>query len=153
MQKVLRNVVWLGLGLCMPTWVQAQTAPGSDAGRMSIEDLLSAEVVSTASKFPQEVREAPASITVITAADIKRYGHRTLNDVLRSVRGIYTSYDRNYAYIGTRGFSRPGDYNTRVLLLLDGHRLNDELYDMATIVTDYPIDVSLIDSVELIRGP
>ena len=84
---------------------------------MSLQDLLEVEVVSTASKFPQEVREAPASITVITADDIRRYGHRTLADVLRSVRGFYTTYDRNYSYVGMRGFARPGDYNTRVLLL------------------------------------
>ena len=47
---------------------------------MSLRDLLAVEVVSTASKFPQSVREAPASVTVITAEDIRRYGHRTLAD-------------------------------------------------------------------------
>ena len=120
---------------------------------MSLQDLLGVEVVSTASKFPQEIKEAPASITVITADDIRRYGHRTLADTLRSVRGFYTTYDRNYSYIGMRGFSRPGDYNTRVLLLIDGQRLNDPIYDMAPIGTDFPLDVSLIERVEVIRGP
>ena len=153
MFKVLRNIVLVAAGICTPAWTHAQEAPKAAADRLSIEDLLSVEVVSTASKFPQEIREAPASISVITAEDIRRYGHRTLNDVLRSARGLYTSYDRNYAYAGVRGFSRPGDYNTRVLLLLDGHRLNDGVYDMAPIGTDYPIDISLIDRVEIIRGP
>lgn len=152
MQNLLRSAVFAGVIAAVSGQASAQVA-GTDAGRMSIEDLLSVEVVSTASKFPQEVREAPASITVISAADIRRYGHRTLNDVLRSIRGLYTSYDRNYAYVGVRGLSRPGDYNTRVLLLLDGHRLNDAIYDMAPIGTDYPIDVSLIERVEVIRGP
>ena len=73
--------------------------------------------------------------------------------MLRTVRGLYTTYDRNYIYAGVRGFSRPGDYNTRVLLLLNGHRLNDALYDMAPIGTDFPLDVSIIDRVEVIRGP
>ena len=73
--------------------------------------------------------------------------------MLRSVRGFYTTYDRNYSYVGIRGFARPGDYNTRVLLLVDGHRLNDGIYDMAPIGTDFPIDVSLIERVEVIRGP
>lgn len=139
--------------LLLPAAARAQTPPGGDTDPMALENLLRVEVVSTASKFPQEVREAPASINVITAADIRRYGHRTLGDVLSSVRGIYTSYDRIYAYLGVRGFSRPGDYNTRVLLLLDGHRLNDGVYDMAPIGTEFPIDVSLIDRVEVIRGP
>jgi outer membrane receptor for ferrienterochelin and colicins len=131
----------------------AQNPRPDDVGSMSIEDLLKVDVVSIASKFPQEVREAPASTTVITAQDIRRYGHRTLSDVLRSVRGFYTTYDRNYAYIGIRGFARPGDYNTRVLLLIDGWRSNDAVYDMAMIGSDFPMDVSLIERVEVIRGP
>lgn len=131
----------------------AQTRPAPDLSTMSIEDLLGVEVVTAASKFPQEVKEAPASITIVTADEIRRYGHRTLADILRSVRGFYTSYDRNYSYVGFRGFGRPGDYNTRVLLLVDGHRLNDPIYDMAPIGTDFPIDVSLIERVEVIRGP
>ena len=52
-----------------------------------------------------------------------------------------------------RGFARPGDYNTRFLLLVDGRRLNDGIYDMAPIGTDFPIDVSLIERIEVIRGP
>ena len=84
---------------------------------------------------------------------IRQYGYRTLAEILSHVRGFYTTYDRNYTYIGVRGFARPGDYNTRVLLLVDGHRLNEPIYDMAPIGTDFPIDVSLIDRVEVIRGP
>jgi outer membrane receptor for ferrienterochelin and colicins len=125
----------------------------NDILNADLETLLSVEVVSSASKFQQEVREAPAAITVIGADEIRRLGHRTLADALRSVRGFYTTYDRNYSYIGVRGFARPGDYNTRVLLLVDGHRLNDAVYDMAPIGTDFPVDVSLIERIEVIRGP
>jgi outer membrane receptor for ferrienterochelin and colicins len=143
----------LGLPFCLTVAAAAQTPPAPNVATMSLEELLAVEVVSTASKFPQEVKEAPASITVITADEIRRYGHRTLADTLRSVRGFYTTYDRNYSYVGLRGFSRPGDYNTRVLLLIDGQRFNDPVYDMAAIGTDFPIDVSLIERVEVIRGP
>lgn len=131
----------------------AQTPPPPDITTLSMQDLLNVDVVSTASKFPQEVRETPASVTVITKEDIHRYGHRTLSDALGSVRGFYTTYDRNYSYLGLRGVSRPGDYNTRFLLLLDGNRMNDGIYDMAPIGTDFPIDVSLIERIEVIRGP
>jgi outer membrane receptor protein involved in Fe transport len=140
--------------LCLPgARADAQSPNTPDVTKMSVQDLLGVEVVSTASKFAQEVKEAPASITVITGDEIRRYGHRTLADTLRSVRGFYTTYDRNYSYIGVRGFSRPGDYNTRVLLLIDGQRMNDPIYDMAPIGTDFPIDSSLIDGGEFIRGP
>lgn len=147
------RVLALCLPLCLTSAAVAAQTPPPDVGGMSLQDLLGVEVVSTASKFPQAAGEAPASVTVITADEIRRYGHRTLADTLRSVRGFYTTYDRNYSYIGVRGFARPGDYNTRILLLLDGHRLNDSVYDMAPIGTDFPIDVSLIERIEIIRGP
>jgi outer membrane receptor for ferrienterochelin and colicins len=82
-----------------------------------------------ASKFEQKLTDAPAAVSIITSSDIKRYGYRTLADIMRSVRGFYTTYDRSYHYLGMRGFSRPGDLNTRFLLLVDGHRINDNVYN------------------------
>lgn len=126
--------------------------PAQDLALLPLERLMAMEVVS-ASKFPQRLAEAPASVTVVTAADIRDYGHRTLADVLRSIRGLYVSYDRNYSYLGVRGFSRPGDYNTRILLLVDGYRFNDNIYDQASIGSEFPIDVDLIERVEFVPGP
>ncbi|HTG02102.1 MAG TPA: TonB-dependent receptor [Nitrospirota bacterium] len=109
--------------------------------------------VYSASKYEQKVTEAPSSVSIITAADIRGYGYRTLADILRSVRSFYVTYDRNYAFVGVRGFGRPQDYNNRIQLLIDGHRANDNLYDMAAIGTDAVLDVDLIDRIEIIRGP
>ena len=106
-----------------------------------------------ASGFKQKVTEAPASVTIITSEEIQRYGYRTLADILRNVRGFYVTYDRNYSYLGVRGFGLPGDYNNSIALLIDGHRLNDNIFDAALIGTEFPIDVDLIDRVEVIRGP
>ena len=99
------------------------------------------------------MREAPASVTLITAKDIQEHGYRTLAAVLQSVRGFFVTNDRNYSSLGVRGFLRPGDFNSRVLLLVDGHRLNDDVYDQAMIGTEFPIDVDLIERIEVIRGP
>ena len=106
-----------------------------------------------ASKYEQKVTEAPASVSIITASEIKNYGYRTLADVLRSVRSFYVTNDRNYSYVGVRGFGRPGDYNSRILLLVDGHRLNDSVYDQAFVGTEGLIDLDIIDRIEIIRGP
>jgi len=111
------------------------------------------EKVVTASRFSQQVTEAPASMSVITSDDIRKYGYRTLADALRSVPGLYVSYDRNYSYLGVRGFSRPGDFNSRVLLMIDGHRLNDNIFDTAAIGSEFPLDIDLIDHIEVMRGP
>lgn len=122
---------------------------------LSPEELLKVKVavVYGASKHEQAMTKAPASVTVVTADEIQKQGHRTLGEVLRSVPGMYVTYDRNYMYLGLRGFARPGDYNTRVLMLVDGHRLNDNIFSTAPIGTEFPIDVDLIDRVEVIRGP
>ena len=106
-----------------------------------------------ASKYEQKVTEAPSAVSIITALDIKKYGYRTLADVLRSVRSFYVTNDRNYSYVGGRGFGRPADYNTRILVLIDGHRANDNVYDGAYLGTESIVDIDLVDRVEVIRGP
>lgn len=118
---------------------------------LPLETLLHVEV-STASKFQQPATEAPSSVTVITEADIKAYGWRTLAEILKSIRGLYVTDDRNYTYLGARGFSRNGDYNTRFLLLVDGVRTNDALYDQAAVGRDAVLDVDLIERVEYVPG-
>lgn len=126
-----------------------------DFMQSSIEELMQIEVerVTGASRYEQRITEAPSSISIVSAEDIRHYGYRNVADILRSIRGFYISYDRSYSYLGARGFSRPGDYNTRVLLLLNGHRLNDNIYDSAALDSDFILDVDLIDRIELIRGP
>ncbi len=49
-------------------------------------------------KYDQKVTEAPASITIITADQIKKYGYRNFTQILDSVPGFFTTNDRNYDY-------------------------------------------------------
>lgn len=121
----------------------------------TLEELMDIEIASVygAAKREQRVTEAPASVTVLTADDIAAFGWRTFPEVLNAARGFYVTYDRNYSYLGVRGFGRPTDFNNRVLLLVDGHPLNDNVYDGAWLGTEFPLSVDLIDRVELIRGP
>jgi iron complex outermembrane receptor protein len=119
---------------------------------LPLEQLMSLEVYS-ASKFIQRASDAPSSVTVITAGDIRAYGWRTLADVLRSVRGLYLSNDRNYSYLGARAFLRPGDYNTRFLLQIDGNRVNDGVYDQAPLGNEFPLDLELVERIEYVPGP
>lgn len=127
----------------------------ADLKKLSLEELMNIEVqtIYSASKYEQKVTEAPSSVSIVTSRDIKKYGYRTLADILRSVRGFFVTDDRNYSYVGVRGFGRPGDYNSRILLLIDGHRANDNIYDQAFVGTEAIIDVDLIDRVEIVRGP
>lgn len=143
------TLVWL---VFCPWTLNSETAPDQDLTSLTIEDLANVKVFS-ASRHLEDARQAPSAVSVITAEEITRYGWRTLADVLNSLRGFYTAYDRNYAYLGVRGFLRPGDYNSRILLLINGHRVNDNVYDGALIGTEFPLNLDLIDHIEVVRGP
>ena len=130
----------------------AAPPPGKSLESMTLEELMNIPVYA-ASRHEQSGAEAPASVTIVTSEQIRRYGWRTMTDILGSVRGIYVSKDRNYDYVGVRGFLRPGDYNLRILQLVDGHRVNDMLYGQSNYGRDFPVDVDLIDRVEIVRGP
>ncbi|MEP6494396.1 MAG: TonB-dependent receptor, partial [bacterium] len=120
---------------------------------MDLEQLMKLEVVFAGSKRAQQTRDVPSFVSLVTAAQIKEHGYRTLADVLESLPSFYVSDDRNYSYIGVRGFDRPGDYSSRVLLLLNGLRTNDNVSAHAHIGEEFIVDVDLIERVEVIRGP
>lgn len=165
--KICSGLVVVILLLTSPVLVVAQTeskeapatgdsTPTSEPVQVSGEEAMllgETPIVYSAAKYEQKINEAPASVTIITADQIRKYGYRTFTQVLQSVPGLFATYDRNYDYLGIRGFNRPGDYNSRVLLLIDGHRLNDAIYDQAPIGTESPVDVDLIERVEIVRGP
>ncbi|MEP6496256.1 MAG: TonB-dependent receptor [bacterium] len=130
----------------------ASTASG-DLSSMDLEQLMKIEVVFAGSKRAQQTRDVPSFVSVVTAAQIKEHGYRTLADVLKTLPDFYISNDRNYSFTGVRGFDRPGDYNSRVLLLLNGLRTNDNMYDQAHIGEDFIVDMDLVDHIEVIRGP
>jgi outer membrane receptor for ferrienterochelin and colicins len=121
---------------------------------LSLAELIEVKIdtVYGASRYAQKTTEAPASITIISRDEIKRYGHRTLAEVLQSVPGLYVSNDRNYSFLGARGINL-GDFNSRMLLLVDGHRMNNNLTDGAYLGSEFLLDVDLIDKIEIIRGP
>src|SRR6266849_10090527 len=124
------GILLLGAGAATPGIAQA-AEPAPPPVQHELILFGEQELVVGTSKHEQRVAEAPSAVSIVTADDIRKFGYRTLGDVLRSVRGFFVSYDRGYGYIGVRGFSRPADFGGRILLLLDGHRLNDPLYDTA----------------------
>ncbi len=130
--------------------VYAQVSPDTDV--LSLEDLLSAKVYS-ASKYQQKQAEAPSSISVITAEDIRHYGYRTLQDALQSVTGLYVKDHLTYTTLGVRGFAPTGDANGRILFQVNGHALNNNIDDSAPIGNDFPIDMDLVERIEIVRGP
>lgn len=109
-------------------------------------------VVSAASKFEQLITEAPGAVVVLDLKDIRTYGWRTLADALATLPGMIVTNDRNYSYLGARGILRPGDYNGRFILMIDGVRTNDAVYDQALIGTEGLIDMDMVQRIEFVPG-
>ena len=81
--------------------------------------------VTAATKSAVASESAPASVSVVTADEIAAFGYTSLTEALGAIRGTFTSNDRSYESVGFHGFSPPGDYTNRVLVLIDGHSVND----------------------------
>jgi iron complex outermembrane receptor protein len=133
--------------------IVTQTIPSTLAAGAD-EELLFAEIptVYAASRHEQPVAQAPAAVTIITREDIRKYGYRTLGQALASVPGFYVSDDRGYQYLGVRGLGLPTDYNSRVLVLLNGLPLNDKYYGGFTMELT-PDLLDAIDRIEVVKGP
>lgn len=126
--------------------------PAATSEGLVLDSLLNTRI-STVSKYAQTTTEAPASVTIVSSDEIRDHGYRNLTEVLESVRGVYFSNDRNYTYVGTRGFGRPTDYNNRILLLVDGHTLNEHVWGSAAAGSDIPVNLSAVERIEVVRGP
>ncbi len=109
-----------------------------------------AELVTTASRMPEDARTAPAIVQVFTAQDLKNMGARTLTDLLRTLESTYVSTQPNSReYVWIRGIRNR--YNDKVLLLVDGIPRRDLVYEHASI--DEYLPLTNIARVEIIRGP
>ncbi|WP_224363496.1 TonB-dependent receptor domain-containing protein [Hyalangium versicolor] len=109
--------------------------------------------VRAASKGLTSVDEAPASTTVLTQEELRSFGWRTLAEAVAGVRGFFLSDDRTYTYVGVRGFSPPGDLNTRILILWDGHSMNDVWAGQGYAAHDLSVDLEEVERIEVVRGP
>jgi outer membrane cobalamin receptor len=146
------SLTFILITLSFPIWGQIDTSGVNKLFRMDLQDLMNQKVV-TASKYSQSSSDAASSIGVITAAEIRQFGYNTLGEALNSQRGMYLSDDKNYLYVGSRGFSRPTDYNNRIIVMMDGHILNEVVYGSAFMGNEMGINLDNIERIEIIRGP
>ena len=119
-----------------------------DLGDNILEELMNTPI-SVATKTVQSFPESPGSITVITSEEIERRGARDLIDILNFVPGLEVGFD----ITGTYGVAVRGVWGNegKVLVLLDGIELNDDMY--ASFQYGHHIPVEIIERIEIIRGP
>lgn len=114
--------------------------------------LRSEQEVLAASRRAESADDAPASVSLIPQEELRAFGYQTVWDAVAGQRGIYQSNDRTYVSLGLRGFSQPQDYGNRLLTLVDGHTMNDDLLGSAYVGYDSRVDLLDVERIELVRG-
>lgn len=109
--------------------------------------------VTAASRQSESVFDAPASVTLVPQEELRAFGFQTVWDALGGLRGIYQTNDHSYASLGFRGFSQPQDYGNRILMLTDGHVMNDDLLGSSYVGFDGRSDLVDVERIEVVRGP
>jgi len=141
-----------GLGICLPAaYGDGPPDPPQQDDAALFNEL---PMVQAASLHLESIEKAPATVTIITDEDIRKFGYRTLADALNSVSGFYFTNDHTYYYPGVRGFSLPGDYGTRLLVMINGHCMQDNILNGNSYFgQDFPLDMQLVKRIEVVRGP
>lgn len=131
----------------------AQAASGAESpDDKALEALLGREVQGP-SRYAQSLMDAPASVSVLQREEADALGHQTVGELLARLPGIYLGNSRSYSSLGLRGFNRPGDYSSRVLMTIDGQRVNDAIYDQGLPQLEFPVMAEWVKRVELVHGP
>ena len=150
-QKVLpkaRRIWALSAGLIALLLVSRAQADEASLLDLPLEALLQIQV-STGSKFPEAWSEAASTMSVITAADLRKMGARTIFDALATVPGIALDYNnRNVPVVDVRGFR-----DTPLLYLLNGQSLGGVVSGGAQNIGAMALPVSNIERIEVVRGP
>jgi len=120
----------------------------NDIYAISIDSLWNMQV-SGGSRYSQSVEKMPNTILVINEKQIESRGYRDLSDVLQDLPGIdFSDLASRYGeYVTMRGIQG----NERILVLIDGHKLNPPTGTMLSIGNS--ISVQFVKQIEIIYGP
>ncbi|MFH1070560.1 MAG: TonB-dependent receptor [Candidatus Glassbacteria bacterium] len=107
--------------------------------------------VVTASRTEQSVNQAPATMTVITAKEIKAMGAMSIPEILRYVPGLEVmTITSSHSEVSIRGLSQVPSNN--VLVMIDGRSVYIDYYG-GTVWESLPILIDQIDRIEIMRSP
>lgn len=113
------------------------------------------QIVTSASGFNQELKEAPASISVVSNKDLTEKPSRDLGEALSLVPGV--SIEQSVGKVGGYGVSIRGMGSNYTLILMDGKRQNTTPAGFPNGFTEaftgFMPPASAIERIEVIRGP
>jgi iron complex outermembrane receptor protein len=151
--RLLPFLLGTALASCAHAGEREGVRQPADFADLSIEELANIDITSV-SKRPERLQDAPASVFVITADDIRRAGSRSLPEALRLAPNLQVARTNNTGYyISARGMS--GTSNSpanKLLVMIDGRSVYSPLF--SGVFWDEP-DVMLedVERIEVISGP
>jgi outer membrane receptor for ferrienterochelin and colicins len=146
----------LGLAGLAAAQVSSQSSPsggGRDLGSLDLESLLRTKVI-TASKFSENLADAPGVVSVISQDELRRFGGTTLQEVLERVPGlsIASAYFTDRSLIAARG-DQTKINGGHILFLINGRPTREVLEGglISDLLVAFPVNA--LEKIEVIKGP
>jgi len=129
------------------------SAGGRDLGALDLESLLSTKVI-TASKFSENLADAPGIISVISQDELRRFGGMTLQEVLQRVPGLSltSAYFTDRSLVAARG-DQTKINGGHILFLINGRPTREVLEGglISDLLEAFPVNA--LEKIEVIKGP
>lgn len=117
----------------------------------ALESLFGEPVTTSVTGSPQRASDVPASMTLITADEIRRSGAHDIPGVLRHIPGIdILQWTNDQADVAVRGYNQA--FSPRLLVLVNGRQVYADIYGYTPWST-LPIELSDIRQIEIVSGP
>lgn len=113
-------------------------SPDESFLEMTLEELLDVDVTSV-SKTKKSILDAPVMAHVVTRPMIEQRGYRDLLDVLADLPGVYLVHLANSEHAGSDIFVRGIHANTKLIILVDGHKINPPTGEPFTFLYNIPL--------------
>ncbi|UZE96037.1 TonB-dependent receptor plug domain-containing protein [Alkalimarinus alittae] len=138
------------------SWVEATEKESEEQVLTALEEeirwLQEESYVTTATKTLENIRKSGATVSVITASELKNMGARNLMDALKRLPGIGVSqFNMGISSVEVRGVKT--NFSEKVLYLINGHPTNNNLVNGGGQTSYNNFIVDDIERVEVVRGP
>ena len=129
----------------------AATASAQTMDYTSLETMFGEPVTASATGKPQRVADAPVTMEIISADDIKRSAAKDIPGILQQYSGMSVwQWTQNTYDVGVRGYNQA--YSPRLLVLVNGRQVYYDLFG-ATVWSSIPVQLEEIQQIEIVKGP
>ncbi|MBI4509113.1 MAG: TonB-dependent receptor [Deltaproteobacteria bacterium] len=153
LRLVIINLLCLSVGIRPALGDPSAAVHLGDISDISMEDLLAGNVVVSATKTAQKKEEAPAIVSVVTRADIQRWGYRSVAEVLSHAVGFYIIDDHALPNTSVRGVSGGLRAESGLIkVLIDGRPVAFRSTSGNWLGPEL-VPLTAVERIEIIRGP